>query len=274
MTSSSKQLKNLVVDPWDPITMRPNSVLCIIGRRGSGKSSIVFSLLYYMRKMFDVVFAFCPTVDVARKFQKILPDCFVWNETQSEESLDTTLRTFTEILNQGKTRRGLIVGDDCAFDGKFFKSIPVRELAYNGRNCNLSWMITCQGNVDLPPQIRGQIDYVLLARENINTTIESLYKRYAGIFDSQEHFKRVLKRVTQNYTALVIDQTKTTSDISKCVFFFRSKIFDQLPPFRISKDCFFEMDKIFNRANRPKEDMSKSKKIFIKEETLTDFTKI
>lgn len=265
--------QKLKVSQWDPTTIRPNSVIAVIGRRGSGKSSIVLTMLYQMRHMFDVVFAFCPTVDVARKFQKIMPDSLVWNQTQSEEMLDAALRTFTEILASGKKRKALIVSDDTSFDAKFFKSMAAKEAAYNGRNCELTWLITAQGNVDFPPAIRGNIDYVLIASENVNDTKVKLYKYYAGVFSSQQQFNKVLARITVDYTVLVIDQTQTTNDMSKCVFFFRGKEFKDLPPFRLCRDCYYVLDQIYNVGNKPKE-VSTNKKIIIQETALTDFTKI
>lgn len=257
-------LSKISIYPFQPESMRPNSLIVVLGRRRSGKSSVVLSLLYHLRHTFDVVFAFCPTSDMAQKFQKIIPDCFVWNETQSEEMLNKMLRVFSDLLANNKSRRGAIVSDDCSFDGKFFRTIAAREMAYNGRNENFTWIVTCQGDVDLPKHIRAQIDYVFLMKDNFKTTKENLFKYYAGIFPSQNDFNLTFDQVTQNFKALVIDRTETTNEINKCVFYFAATLFNELPKFRVSRDVYFKLDKMYNIAYK-KDRVENHSKITIKE---------
>jgi len=256
----------LKVFAWDPTTVRENTTICVLGRRGSGKSSAILSLLYKLRHRFDAAFAFCPTVDVYKKFEKIFPLSFVWNAPQTEESLQSMIRTFTDILEKSKIRHAVIVSDDCAFNRQFFTTKAVRELSYNGRNCNLTWILSCQGDVDLPKNIRTQIDYALLMQDNDQPTRENYYKYFAGVFPSLKEFCRVFDQVTGFLRALVVDRVATSTDISKCVYFYQASFFEKLPPFRVSKDAFFVLDRLYNTKFRTGKQPSRSSQIIIQDQ--------
>jgi len=289
MTSAA----TLKIDPWKPHLMRANPFIAAVGRRGSGKSSIMFTLLYALRHRFDAVFVFVPTNDVYQKMLKILPAAFVFQSILSEDLLQVILATMTELLSKGRAKTIAIFTDDTSFDISFLKSKVCRELAYNGRNCNITWFCSMQSSVDAPTYLRDQVDYVLLMSENVVTTKKNLYVRYAGIFESYDQFNRAFKRVTRDYTAMVLDQTRTTGAISDSVFYFKGVEFDKLPKerndcrcnipvphiFHVCKNSFYVLDCMFrnggNRGNPDDEDAEKNKnKIVIHEQPLSDFTKI
>jgi hypothetical protein len=78
--------------------------------------------------------------------------------------------------------------------------------------------------MDLPPDLRGQCDYVFVFREPIVQNRKRLYENFFGIFPSFEMFEQVLKVCTENYECLVLDNTSKSNKIEDCVFFYRSPI--------------------------------------------------
>ena len=56
----------------------------------------------------------------------------------------------------------------------------------------------------IPPNLRTNIDYVFILRENIVSNRKRIYEHYAGMFPSFEMFCQIMDQCTENYECLVI----------------------------------------------------------------------
>lgn len=76
--------------------------------------------------------------------------------------------------------------------------------------------------MDLTPDLRTNIDYVFILRENIRTNRERLWKSYGGIFNTLDQFNAVMDSVTEDYGALVIDNTSKSNKIEDVAFWYKA----------------------------------------------------
>tara|TARA_B100000035_G_C20517496_1_gene343888 strand:- start:75 stop:479 length:405 start_codon:yes stop_codon:yes gene_type:complete len=77
--------------------------------------------------------------------------------------------------------------------------------------------------MDLPPDLRANIDFVFVLRENIVQNQEKIYKNFFGIFPHVDTFKEVMNSCTEGFDCLVLDNTSRSNKISDCVFWYRAK---------------------------------------------------
>lgn len=120
--------------------------------------------------------------------------------------------------------------------------------------------------MDMPPDLRTQVDYVFCFKESILTNKMKLWKYFFGMFERfpGEHitplppppsppahptsspaamgasdFQRVMDRCTESHGVLVLDNTAPTTRIEDCVFWYKARI--DLPPFRMGRDVYWRL---------------------------------
>ena len=128
--------------------------------------------------------------------------------------------------------------DDCMYDKKMIRDKCIRGIFMNGRHWNLFFMLTMQYCMDLSPDLRANIDYVFILRENIIQNREKIYKNFFGIFPNYDMFSQVLNMCTENFECLVLDNTSRSNKIEDVVFYYKATL---RPPgsFRIGSPQFW-----------------------------------
>lgn len=74
----------------------------------------------------------------------------------------------------------------------------------------------------MPPDLRANIDYVLVLRDNIRTNRERIYTYFAGVFPTFAAFDQTMQSCTENHECMVLDQTSLSYNISDCVYFYKA----------------------------------------------------
>ena len=223
------------VDYFDPSTIRKSSIIFIIGKRGSGKSTVAEDIMSYHT---DIKEGICISkTDKMNEFwTKHLPPLFIHHEYNS--SITYRLLSHQEDKWQKHKKacrkRGeepklkdiepvFAIYDDITYDKSFLKDKATRELFMNGRHYNILIMITCQYLMDIGPDLRGQIDYVITLKDNIKNNRTKLYEYFAGVFPTFAVFDKTFVMCTDNREALVIFNSSLEHDVRKCAFFYRAK---------------------------------------------------
>jgi hypothetical protein len=80
-----------------------------------------------------------------------------------------------------------------------------------------------QHGLGLPPDLRSNIDYVFIFRNNIVNEREKIYKHYAGMFPTFDAFNQVMNQCTENFECLVIDNKVQTNNITDNVFWYKAQ---------------------------------------------------
>ena len=154
-----------------------------------------------------------------------------------------------------------ILLDDCMYDKKFLKDTCIRQCFMNGRHWKLFFMLSLQYCMDLSPDLRSNVDYVFVLRENVIQNRERIYKSFFGIFPTLDMFSQVMNACTENYECLVLDNTSRSNKIEDCVFWYKAAY--PIPKFRLGSSALWKYhSKNYNRnhlqdANQPKKELKR-----------------
>ena len=224
----------------DPSKLTPGTISLFQGRRNTGKTTLLRQAMYWMRDRVDLTVAVTPTESSAAMFRTLMPASCVYDQGFDVSIVETLLATQRELLAQKRRPRNvLLVLDDCSFDSKKWREKPIADLARNGRHCHVTVMLTSQYAMDLGPDLRSQIDLVYALRDPIIQNRKRLHACYFGMLPFAE-FAAAFEACTENFGALVLDQTVNTSEVTACVFWARAA--PTLPPFRVAAPVFFKLE--------------------------------
>jgi hypothetical protein len=84
-------------------------------------------------------------------------------------------------------------------------------------------MAACQYLMDVPPDLRCQVDYVFALKESIMTNKIKLWKFFFGMFPTYDSFSKVFDECTRDHRAIVLDNTQSNTDVSECIFWYKAE---------------------------------------------------
>ena len=135
--------------------------------------------------------------------------------------------------------RAFIILDDCLYDSTWTKDKNVRALFMNGRHLKMFFVIAMQYPLGIPPNLRTNIDFIFILRENIVANRKRIYDNYAGMFPTFEIFCQVMDQCTENFECLVIDNTTKSNKLEDTVFWYKA---NTAPNFRVCNDEYWVMN--------------------------------
>ena len=241
---------------FDPSKIPHDKVCVFIGKRGTGKSTLVTDILYHQRHI-PCGIVMSGTEEGNSHYSSFVPAMFIHGK-YSKEALERLIRRQRKLLKKG-IRKGIeafVLMDDCMYDKKFMKDTCMRELFMNGRHYKLMFMLCMQYCMDLTPDFRTNIDYVFVLRENVIQNRERLYKNFFGVFPSLDIFNQVMNACTENYECLVLDNTSKSNKLEDCVFWYKAKLHKQ---FRVGSKKFWQIHHNNYNPNYDSDDETKLK---------------
>ncbi len=209
-----------------------DKVVVLIGKRETGKSFLVKDLLYHNQSI-PVGTVISGTEGANSFYSKIMPSIFIHGEYKAEIIHNVLKRQKKIIFSMqqekesiGKSNidpRAFIILDDCLYDQSWVKNKDVRSLFMNGRHYKIMFIITMQYALGIPPNLRTNIDYTFLLRENIVSNRKRLYEQYAGMFPSFDIFCQVMDQCTENFECLVINNNAKSNKLEDQVFWYKAE---------------------------------------------------
>jgi len=207
---------------FDPSKMGDDKVCVFIGKRGTGKSTLVTDILWH-KKHLPAGIAMSGTEEGNGYYKQFIPDLFVFGD-YNKDALEKLIERQKKLLAVGKCSPVFVLMDDCMYDRAFMRDIAIRQLFMNGRHWKIFFMMTTQYCMDMTPMIRTNVDYVFALRDNVRQNRENLYKAFFGVFPTFDSFSQVMDACTENYECLVLDNTSKSNKITDCVFWYKSPI--------------------------------------------------
>jgi hypothetical protein len=104
----------------------------------------------------------------------------------------------------------------------------------NGRNRNITLIITLMGPVRMPPSLRDQIDYLFLFKDTNTQNRERLYMMYGSMFPSCDVFESAMVKYCDNHTVMVLNRNGFER-----VFWYRTDI-ESIKSFHICDRKYWE----------------------------------
>jgi hypothetical protein len=224
------------------------SVSGIVGRRGSGKTSILDNILYVKRRIPDGI-GCSGSEESNGNLSKRIPPSFVFPD-YNREAIGLAYKRARQ-QNSIRKKAGLpkkftfIILDDVAYDKNFTNDPLIKEIFFNGRHNGVFFIFTQQYALCVKPDLRAQIDYVFLCREPIQKNRKKLWESYAGVIPTFKEFEDIMDRVCRDYRCLVIAQNQVSGNIEDSVFWFKADT--NLPDFKMGSQVYWR--KHYERFN-------------------------
>ena len=225
VTSTSTITDSLKIRKISINDIKPRKNILIIGKQGSGKTTLINDILYHIRKKVNTAFAISPASDSQQMFRSCLPESHVYSD-YSPEIIQNLISTMTNLKNHSETKNidvGLIA-DNSMHQKEIWNSKEMREICMNGRHYNLWFITSVQNLVDIGPDVQSQIDYVFVFKNNTISNRQKLYKYFFGLFEKFEDFCTVLDNCTNNYECLVLDNTKISGNIEDSLYYYKANL--------------------------------------------------
>jgi hypothetical protein len=216
----------------------------MIAKRATGKSYLTREIMYHKRDLPAAV-AISRTEKLNSFYSEFIPDSYIYSEYDSgilnrvfdrQAKINEDNKDRTKEHKKLKDDRLMLIMDDCmSSKGTWLKDPNITELFFNGRHHHLSFILTMQYAVGIPPEMRSNFDYIFLLAEDIINNRKRLYEHYAGMFPNFDIFQQVFSDITENYGVMVINNRVHSKNITDKVFWYRAK---NVPKFRIGSNKF------------------------------------
>jgi len=224
-------------------------VVCLIGRRDSGKSFLVKDLLYYHQDI-PIGTVIAGTEEGNGFYGKMVPKLFIHNEYKTE-IIENVLKRQRQVMKQINKEmetfkksnidpRAFVILDDCLYDNSWSRDKMMRLLFLNGRHWKVMLVLTMQYPLGIPPTLRTNIDYVFILREPYIANRKRIYENYAGMFPTFESFCQIMDNCTENYECLVIDNNVKSNKLTDQVQWYKA---DSHSDFKLGSKEFWELSK-------------------------------
>jgi len=247
MTSNTREINfgasKLQIKKFDLSKMCEHATICMIAKRATGKSFLVKEIMFHKRKI-PTAIAISRTEKLNHFYTDFIPESYIYSEF-STEMLTRLFNRQAKIIadNEKRVLEGkeskdgsvMLIMDDCLSSKGWTKDSNILELFYNGRHSLISFILTLQYAVGIPPELRSNFDYIFLLAEDTITNRKKLYDHYAGMFPTFDIFQQVFSELTDNYSVMVIDNRIHSKNITDKVFWYKAK---KVPKFQVGSKKF------------------------------------
>ena len=252
---------NFNIKKFDMKRIPQDAVVIFIGRRRTGKSTLVRDLLFHHQDM-PLGTVISGTEESNSFYGKMIPPIFIYGEFQPV-ILDNFVKRQKMIT--GKIQKDALINirskldprsfmilDDCMYDDSWTHDKNIRYLFMNGRHQKVFFLITMQYPLGIQPALRTNVDFVFILREPYLNNRKRIFDNYAAAFPSFEFFCQIMDQCTQNFECIVIDNTSLSAKLEDCVFWYKA---DTHPDFRIGAPQFWQHSASYNR-DKDEEDIN------------------
>jgi hypothetical protein len=224
------------------IDSRKSPMIVIIGKKDTGKSFLVRDILYNCKDCFPVGTVISATEVANEFFQHMVPSKFIHDKYRPEIVTNVIKRQMNVKLTRNTDKKGkggssnidpraFLILDDCLYDAKaWINEDSTRYVFMNGRHVDLATMITMQYPLGITPNLRTNVDFVFILRENILSNRRRIHENYAGMFPTFEMFCSFMDQCTENFECLVICNNVNSNRLEDQVFWYKAA---DHPPFRL-----------------------------------------
>ena len=205
------KIKELSLDKISPSTSTysdPNqggSKIVIIGKPGTGKTTLISSLLYEKKHIFPVGLVMSGTEDSNGFYRKMFPSSFVFNKLD-ENKVQEFVKRQKIAKKHLDNPWAVILLDDCTDDPKIFNKPLFQGMYKNGRHWKMWYILSLQYCMDIKPVIRTNIDGTFILREPNLKNRRSLWENYAGVIPDFTMFCDIMESIFNlqlNYVSLL-----------------------------------------------------------------------
>jgi len=248
--------------------MIPQDAVCVfIGRRRTGKSTLVKDLLFHHQNI-PMGTVISGTEESNSFYGKIIPPIFIHGQynaailanfvkrqqliTSKIQRQENARTAGQPIIKSNLDPRSFMILDDCLYDDSWIRDINIRYLFLNGRHQKVFFLITMQYPLGIPPVLRTNVDYVFILREPYISNRKRIFDNFGSSFPNFEFFCQIMDQCTENFECLVINNNTRSNKIEDAIFWYKAAIQGD---FRIGAPEFWKHNATFYR-DREEEDVN------------------
>jgi hypothetical protein len=189
-----------------------------------------------------------------------VPDVFIFNEYEPyiiqnavKRQKMIKVKNNRDVALYGKPQidpRTFLVLDDCLYDDAWTREKSIREIFMNGRHYNFLFLVTMQYPLGIPPNLRTNIDFTFIMRENLISNRKRIWENYAGMFPTFDMFSQVMNQCTENYECLVIQNNAKSNRLEDQIFWFKAR---NRGEFRMGSPEYWAMSRDLHQENEEDE---------------------
>lgn len=223
----------LELKKFDMRQVKDGSTVLFIGRRATGKSSLLTDMFRYHTD-WPIGVIISATERANHHFEQFIPKMLIYDEFDPaivQKFMDRQEKITDQVTQEkrkyGRTdldHRAFLILDDCLYDKSWPNDKNIRAIFMNGRHYGITFAITMQYPLGIPPHLRANVDYVFILRDNMIKNRERIYNQYAGMFPTFDAFNQVMDACTQNYECLVIDNKIQSNKLQDQVYWYKADI--------------------------------------------------
>ena len=245
---------NFNIKRFDMKRIPQDAVVIFIGRRRTGKSTLVRDLLFHHQDM-PLGTVISGTEESNSFYGKMIPPLFIHGEfnpiilanfVKRQKLIMAKIQKDQQM--QVKSRvdpRSFMILDDCMYDDSWTHDKNIRYLFMNGRWLKAFFLITMQYPLGIQPALRTNVDFVFILREPYLNNRKRIFDNYASAFPSFEFFCQIMDQCTQNFECLVIDNTSQSAKLEDCIFWYKADVHSD---FRIGAPEFWQHSASYYQA--------------------------
>jgi len=238
------------------IDSRKSPMMVIIGKKDTGKSFLIRDILATTQSYFPVGTVISGTEVANEFFQHMIPSKLIHDKYKPEIVSNVIKRQLgikTARNNDKKVRggnssidpRAFLILDDCLYDNTWINQESTRYIFMNGRHIDMMTIITMQYPLGISPNLRTNVDFIFILRENITRNRRIIYENYAGMFPTFEMFSQFMDQCTEDFNCLVICNGIQSNKLEDQVFWYKAS---DHPPFKLCDDSLWADNKPFSSA--------------------------
>jgi hypothetical protein len=261
----------LSIKQYDLEKLKTPSTMAIFGKHGTGKSTFIKWVLYYIKDKIRLPIVVSESADSSGDFEGKVPDTLIFNEyipskfeifIKEQKKLNYLKHKLKHKKYIDKKIGSVVVMDDILGDSKWDKDKNLSIMFFNGRHLKTTLILGIQQVMGLKKKFRGDLDYTVITKLTTEQGKEDVYKYYwNSSFGTKKDCINIINKCTKGHRVLIIDQKKvaTSNSIGECVFYLDVPHPDKIPRFKIgSKSIWYLHYKKYN-SNWEKDEIWPSK---------------
>ena len=249
------------------IDSRKSPMIVLIGKKDTGKSFLVRDILANTRECFPVGTVISGTEVANPFFQDMVPSKLIHDKYKPDIVMNAIKRQLAvkqsrnhEKKNKGGSSqidpRAFLILDDCLYDKSWINEESTRYIFMNGRHIDMVTLITMQYPLGVPPNLRTNIDFVFILRENNISNRKRIYENYAGMFPTFDMFCQFMDQCTEKFECLVIANGVQSNKLDDQVFWYKAS---DHPSFHLCDDSLWVGNQSFSSSMLGGEEFSADK---------------
>jgi hypothetical protein len=246
------------------IDSRKSPMIVVIGKKDTGKSFLVRDILANTQGAFPIGTVISGTEVANEFFQHMVPSKLIHDKYAPSIVMNVIKRQLNvkAARNNDKKAHGgsssvdpraFLILDDCLYDSSWIKEESTRYVFMNGRHVDMMTIITMQYPLGITPNLRTNVDFIFILRENITSNRRRIYDNYAGMFPTFEMFSQFMDQCTENFECLVICNGIQSNKLEDQVFWYKAS---DHPPFKMCDDSLWADNKPFSSAMMAQDEYS------------------